>query len=89
MSGLQPVVVVGAGGHAKVVIELIRSQGRYEVTALLDADVTPRRVLGVEVVGNDDALGRLRAEGLANAFIALGDNALRLKVAGRARGRPP
>ena len=85
MNGLQPVVVVGAGGHAKVVIELIRAEGRYEVAALLDADATPRRVLGVEVVGDDDALPRLRAEGLARAFIALGGNALRLKVAGRAR----
>lgn len=85
MSGLPPVVVVGAGGHAKVVIELIRSQGHYEVAALLDADATPRRVLGVEVVGDDDALPRLRSDGIANAFIALGGNALRLKVAGRAR----
>ena len=86
MSGLAPVVVVGAGGHAKVVIELIRAEGLYDVVALLDADATPRRVLGVEVVGDDDALPRLRADGMANAFIALGGNALRLKVAGRARG---
>ncbi|MEO6376629.1 MAG: hexapeptide transferase, partial [Caulobacteraceae bacterium] len=85
MSGLPPVVVVGAGGHAKVVIELIRAEGRYEVVALLDADTTPRQVLGVEVVGDDDALPRLRVDGIANAFIALGGNALRLKVGGRAR----
>jgi UDP-perosamine 4-acetyltransferase len=79
MSGL--VVVLGAGGHAKVVIELIRSAGAYEVVALLDADITPRRVLGVPVVGDDAELERLRREGIAHAFVALGGNSLRARVA--------
>jgi UDP-perosamine 4-acetyltransferase len=80
-----PVVVLGAGGHAKVVIELIRAEGGYDVVALLDADTTPRQVLGVPVVGDDAALERLRGEGIAHAFVALGGNALRVKVAAAAR----
>ena len=80
-----PVVVLGAGGHAKVVIELIRSEGLYEVAALLDADTTPREVLGLPVIGGDEKLAELRASGVAHAFVALGGNALRLKVARKAQ----
>lgn len=80
-----PVVVLGAGGHAKVVIELIRAEGVYEVAALLDADTSPRQVLGVPVVGDDSAMERLRGEGIAHAFIALGSNGLRARVAAAAR----
>ena len=78
------VVVIGAGGHAKVVIELLRADG-YEVAALVDADAAPRRVLGAPVVGDDSALAGLRAEGLTHAFVAIGDNRTRLRLAGVAR----
>jgi len=80
-----PVVLLGAGGHAKVVIELIRAEGAYEVAALLDADTTPRQVLGLPVIGDDDRLEELRRQGLTHAFVALGGNALRLKVARKAQ----
>src|SRR5262249_46294863 len=39
-----PVVVIGAGGHAKVVIELIRAQGCYEVIGCTDSCPEPRDV---------------------------------------------
>ena len=79
-----PVIVIGAGGHAKVVIELIREGGEYEVVGVLDADPTRREVLGAPVVGDDSALAGLRRDGIENAFVALGDNRLRLKVGRRA-----
>jgi sugar O-acyltransferase (sialic acid O-acetyltransferase NeuD family) len=69
---LLPIVGVGAGGHAKSVLEAIRSAGRFEVTALVDDD--PARaggqLLGATVVG-PDALERLR-EGVAHAFAGIG-----------------
>ncbi|MDB5457169.1 MAG: sugar O-acyltransferase, sialic acid O-acetyltransferase NeuD family, partial [Caulobacter sp.] len=83
MSTGGPVVVLGAGGHAKVVIELLRTAG-FATPAVLDADPTPRDVAGAPVVGDDTALARLRAEGLSQAFVAIGDNALRRKLADRA-----
>lgn len=78
-----PIIVLGAGGHAKVVVELLRASGRT-VAGLLDADPTPRTVAGAEVLGDDLLLPRLRAEGVADAFVALGDNRLRGDVARRA-----
>ena len=77
--------MLGAGGHAKVVIESLRACGR-EVAGVLDADPTPRTVAGAPVIGSDDALERLRAEGLACAFVALGGNALRARLGARLRG---
>lgn len=83
MSGEQ-VLMLGAGGHAKVVIELLRAGGQT-VGAILDADPRPRQILGVPVIGGDERLAALRAEGFARAFIALGDNRLRLKLARQAQ----
>lgn len=77
-----PILVLGAGGHAKVVIELLRASGQ-EIAGLIDADATPRLVLGAPVLGDDARLEALRRDGIAHAFVALGNNALRLKIARR------
>jgi UDP-perosamine 4-acetyltransferase len=68
------VLGIGAGGHAKVVIESLRREGRYFVCGLLDA--SPERigtsVLGVPVLGGDEKLETLRRSGIAQAFIGVG-----------------
>jgi len=76
-----PVVVIGAGGHAKVVIELIRAQGRYDVVGCTDREPHRRDVVGAPILGSDDVLPALYAKGIRHCFVALGDNALRRKVA--------
>lgn len=73
------VIIIGAGGHAKVVIDLFRSLGTT-IVGLTDADDKPRDVLGVPVLGNDAALQGLFEQGARNAFVALGDNARRLDM---------
>ncbi len=78
------VVILGGGGHAKVVIESLRASGET-VVAIVDADPTPRAVLGVPVVGDDLALADLRGQGLAKLFVAIGDNRLREKLGRKAR----
>ena len=78
--GVQPVVVVGAGGHAKVIIELLQAQGCYRVVEMINADPTPRTVLGVQVIGADRDLVRLRGSEINKAFVALGDNRRRVAI---------
>lgn len=78
------VVIIGGGGHAKVVIESLRASGKT-VAVIVDADPTPRQVLGVPVVGDDLALANLRGQGLSELFVALGSNRLRQKLGSRAR----
>ena len=74
------VVIVGGGGHAKVVIESLRAAGKT-VAAVIDVDSTPRNVAGVPVIGDDSALPGLRDQGLDEAFVAIGDNRLRARLA--------
>lgn len=67
------IIGLGAGGHAKVVLEALRAIGGFELVGLLD----PRRelwgteVLGVPVLGDDEELGR-QYDGVTKAFIGLG-----------------
>ena len=79
------VVIIGGGGHAKVVIESLRASG-HTVAAIVDADPTPRDVLGVPVVGDDLQLPALKERGLSQLFVAIGDNRLREKLGRKAQG---
>jgi UDP-perosamine 4-acetyltransferase len=76
------VVVIGAGGHAKVVIEAIRAIGG-EVVGLIDPSPAKPSVLGAAVLGGDELLPGLRAQGLDSVVVALGGNALRECVGSR------
>lgn len=73
------IVVVGAGGHAKVAIECLRFAG-WNVIGCTDVDPTPRDCAGAPVLGADAVLSELRTQGIAHAFCALGSNALRERV---------
>ena len=70
------ILVIGAGGHAKVVIEALRAAG-FDPVGLVDPRPDAPALLGVPVLGGDDALPRLRAEGIETAVIALGSNRAR------------
>jgi UDP-perosamine 4-acetyltransferase len=81
-----PVVVIGGGGHAKVVIDVLLLSG-WSVAGYTDpAPVAGDRICGTPWLGDDAALARLRAEGIAWAIAAFGDNARRARMAERALG---
>jgi sugar O-acyltransferase (sialic acid O-acetyltransferase NeuD family) len=71
-------VVLGAGGHAKVVISTARAAG-YSVTGVLDDAPTMwgATLLGVPVMG---PLSKLREFGQVGAVIAIGANAARMRI---------
>ena len=73
------VVVLGAGGHAKMCLEVLRAQGRFEPLGILDPDPPQPSVLGCPVIGADDMLPILRRDGIGLCFLALGGNALRAR----------
>jgi UDP-perosamine 4-acetyltransferase len=79
VTAMRDVVILGAAGHAKVCIEVLRATGLYRPCACLVPDSKSDAVLGVPVVRGPDALGlaRLRAEGVSSAFVALGANGVR------------
>lgn len=73
-------LVLGAGGHALVVLEALDALG-WEVAGVLD-DRATSPVLGRPVLG---PLASLGAHGATRAVIALGDNATRLEWGQAAR----
>lgn len=72
-------VVIGAGGHAKVVVELARSCG-FEVVGCLDSDDTPRLVVGAPVIGKDDIASSLLSDGVRFAAVGIGNNRVRERI---------
>jgi UDP-perosamine 4-acetyltransferase len=70
-------VVVGAGGHAKVVIEALRAGGFSNIVGVVSNSPGPSAVMGVPVIGNDESLVSLRNSGVRHAVVAIGDNATR------------
>lgn len=76
----ETIVVLGGGGHAKVVIEIIRALGAYAIVGCLDRYGAEGGVLGVPVLGDDGRLAALRAEGIASVALAIGSNRIRLTL---------
>jgi sugar O-acyltransferase (sialic acid O-acetyltransferase NeuD family) len=68
------VIGLGAGGHAKVVIEILRSYESYELVGLLDPkpELRGKSVLGVPVLGDDGLLPALKGGGVGHFFVGLG-----------------
>lgn len=75
-------LVIGAGGHAKVVIDVARAEG-WNPVAALDPVGAGHHCSEVPVVGNDDLAQTLYGEGLRFAVIALGSNRLRARIGER------
>ncbi|MFN5274983.1 MAG: acetyltransferase [Planctomycetota bacterium] len=74
------VFVMGAGGHAKMVIEALVSMHQYELYGCLDTESTAESLLGFPIFPeNSETLGRL-LDAKAQALVALGDNKLRQRV---------
>lgn len=75
---------VGAGGHAKVLLDALQAAGGHEVVGLL-ATSGAGPVLGVPILGGDELLPQLRAEGVTGAFVGLGNLAARQRLFARLR----
>lgn len=72
-------LLLGAGGHAKAVIEVARARG-IEIVGLVAEAPVGARVMDVAVIGTDGDLVRLHADGIEAAFVAVGDNAVRQRL---------
>jgi len=76
--GLIPLVVVGAGGHAKVVLEILEHMGGFEIAACTSLHASEAGLFGYRVLGEESLAGLLES-GVRHAFPAIGDNAARMR----------
>lgn len=75
-SALTPIVVFGASGHAKVVIDIVERNGAYKVIGLVDSG-KPEGLewFGYRVLGSEADLPELkRRYGFEAGIVAIGDN---------------
>ena len=73
MKKIRKVVLVGGGGHAKVVLDTVRLQGAFEVVGLVDAQLPSGKIVeGVPVLGGDEILQSIFRQGVKLAFVAVG-----------------
>ena len=69
---VQPILLVGAGGHARACIDVIEQDGRFAVVGLVGLpDEVGTRMLGYAVVGTDGDLSALLVD-YAHALITVG-----------------
>ncbi|WP_378173695.1 acetyltransferase [Aquimarina sp. SS2-1] len=72
---MEKIVIIGASGHAKVVIETIESNGKYQIYGLIDSfKPTGDKLLGYEILGTEDLIKDLVKRGISKGIVAIGDN---------------
>jgi UDP-perosamine 4-acetyltransferase len=79
------VVLIGAGGHAKVVIELLKKTADIEIIGLIEKDSTSigKKLMDVPVIGTDEQLANMFNNEITSVLItvgSVGDNTPRKKL---------
>lgn len=72
---MDSVIVLGAGGHARVAVEILQLTGNISIVGLLDPVVALHgiEVLGLKVLGDDSLLPQLHSQGITHAFNGVGN----------------
>jgi sugar O-acyltransferase (sialic acid O-acetyltransferase NeuD family) len=77
------VVFAGGGGHASVLLDIVRALGTLEVVGYLAPVPGVLSAAGVEYLGDDGRVGAMRERGIEHAALGLAgarDNAQRVRV---------
>ena len=73
------VIILGAGGHSKVVIDMLRKDKQYSIMGIIDTS-KEKEFMGFPILGDDTHLEKLFQEGVRYAFVAVGSNKVRKKL---------
>ncbi|MGH9437338.1 MAG: acetyltransferase [Terriglobia bacterium] len=80
---MSEVVLLGAAGHAKVIIEIFQETRAFEVVGCLSPQSANAAICGIPILGDDRELDRLLAKGVRRAFVAVGENRRRAALCKR------
>ena len=76
-------LLIGAGAHSHVVIDILLQNNDYEIVGCLDRSYLADKnvqIYGVRVIGDDDKMQEVFKSGVTKVHIALGENRLRNKL---------
>ena len=68
---MKKIVLIGAGGHCKVIIDIIKSTNEYQIVGITDKS-TRGNLLNIPIVGDDSVLQNIYYKGVKYAFIGIG-----------------
>ena len=69
-----PIILVGGGGHCKVIIDIINENNEYDEIIISDIDGNKgKEILGLRIEYTDNDLEDLYKNGIKNAFVSLGN----------------
>jgi sugar O-acyltransferase (sialic acid O-acetyltransferase NeuD family) len=79
----QPVLLFGASGHAKVIIDILEKQAVLTLKGIFDdnPELKGRSFFGSSILGGRDELLQLLQRRMIPGFVAIGANQARLQVA--------
>ena len=84
MDKKEGIVILGRGGHAKAIINIIEKSRSFNIVGITDIDAKKGETfLGYPMLGNDDVLPKFLLEGVKNLAIGIGgfkDNTARTKL---------
>ena len=85
------IVIIGCSGHAKVVIDIVKTVGLYSIAGLIDTYKDQgTRFGGYEILGTEHDLPELMVKhSIEGGVVAIGDNWTRFRVTERVRAVAP
>jgi len=69
---MKKIVLIGAGGHCKVIIDIIESNNEYEIIGITNKNNGGSKIYDIPIIGDDELLMQCLDSGVEYAFIALG-----------------
>ena len=77
------IVIIGAGGHGRVVLDIIRAENKHRPVGFLDGNelLKGQSVDSLPVLGDIMNTEQLKYKGVTGAIIAIGDNRIRREYA--------
>lgn len=86
---MESIIVFGAGGHAKAVIDVIEKAGIYSIVGLIDSNKpVGTKVYGYSVLGNDDWIHQHHND-IYGGIVAIGDNFTRASITAAIKSHHP
>ncbi|MFC2034061.1 acetyltransferase [Chloroflexota bacterium] len=73
------IAIIGAGGQARIVYEILSFNRNVQVVAFVDNVVhgSDEQIMGIPIIGDHSILPKLISNGVSGASIAIGDNKIR------------
>ncbi len=73
------IVIVGAGGHGRVVLDILRNNHQFDIAGFIDSNsaLHGQTMDGIEILGDLSLIAKFPELGIGGSIVAIGDNRIR------------